>query len=1029
MLRLIAIASAAALGLAACEPSVPQTAAPSSVVTAVFDPLNGAIPLPNDLVLQDPASLGQAPAQTELLLAFKAAGGFPNDQEVAVTIDFTRTALNADGTTTNQPVTIDTATLTPETLAVFFISGGVPGAVALEPITAANYKVVGDHGTLTLHNQGRKPWTPGQYVIGVRGGPNGVKTTEGDPIYASQTFYLVAQGQSLETEQNIALLRAQAGSQAKALALAHQLDQLILLYRQPFALINSRFPQQELAVMTTFAIAPAATQVDLDPNRGLVPLPIDLLRDPRPASASCPACGKLTPLAACTLAQGALDAAGVCRDSRGNVNAAAGGFAALDGFGTTSAILAPTNNKLLARTITPATVQLYDLSTPNAPVLVPPSSYLTEPCELTSSCSDLNNALSPVIALLPSSPTAGDPSSVFRTRPLKDNTSYGLVISDGVLDQSGRPLVAGTVSKVLRFQNPVVDAAGVSQLAGIDDATAGALEIMRQALKPVINAAGANGIPASHIVMAYTFKTQTILTTATQLGALPYTKDAATGAPGAVTVLTPAAAFAKYGAFTGQVPGSDGSNIAQILETTITTFNLLDPASGAFNASGTTANETIKVMIATPKPGVTAACTGALAPLAGFGAKCSPMVIFRHGLGGGRVEMLTIADTFTSQGMTVVAIDAAKHGDRSFCTAGSTTTVIAGLTLPVCADGAACVSPLPAGAQGDANPPGGCAAGFTKRPISAACFPGAPGNCAPPTGDGIPLVSANFLTTANFFRTRDTLRQDIIDQSQLVRAIAFAPTATTTFPVTGHTVFDKMLATGVVIDPTRVYYIGQSLGAIQGTVDVASNPRITKAVLNVGGGTVVDIFTNSPAFTASTNALLAGLGVQPGTSAYLQFLVVAKTILDPADPINFAGHLTANTLANLLPPLGGNPNGTVPQAAKAILTQAAFCDQTVPNPFNFLLDSTAGTGPLLVASNFGDRGTFQLFLKGTAAPTPADLASCPSPTSGKPPPANAVSHGFITDWSGDKLITARGQADAAAFLNAGTLPFSLVVLP
>jgi len=1024
MLRLIAIASAAALGLAACEPSVPQTASPASVVTAVFDPLNGAIPLPNDLVLQDPASLGQAPAQTELLLAFKAAGGFPNDQEVAVTIDFTRSALNSDGTSTNQPVTIDTATLTPETLAVFFISGGVPGAVALEPITAANYKVVGDHGELTLHNQGRKPWTPGQYVIGVRGGPNGVKTTEGDPIYASQTFYLVAQGQSLETEQNIALLRAQAGSQAKALALAQQLDQLILLYRQPFALINSRFPQQELAVMTTFAIAPATTQVDLDPNRGLVPLPIDLLRDPRPASVSCPACGKLTPLAACTLAQGGLDSAGVCRDSRGNVNAAAGGFAALDGFATTGAILAPTNNKLLARTITPATVQLYDLSVPTAPVLVPPSSYLTEPCELTSSCSDLSNALSPVIALQPAGPTSGDPTSVFRTRPLKDATDYAIVISDGVLDQSGRPLAAGTVSKILRFQNPLVDGAGASQLAGIDNATAGALELMRQQLRPVINAASANGIASSHVVMAYTFHTQTILSTAVQLGALPYTKPATTGAPAAVTALTPAAAWAKFGVSTAQVPGSDGSNIAEILETTITTFNLLDPASGAFNPTGTTANETIKVMIATPLPGATPACTGALTP---FG-RCSPMVIFRHGLGGGRADMLTVANNLTKAGMTVVAIDAAKHGDRSFCTAGTTTTVIGGTTVPVCANPAeACVSPLPAGAQGDANPPGTCVtSGFFKRPVSAACFTGACGAFT----DGIPAVSANFLTSANFFRTRDTLRQDIIDQSQLVRAIAFAPSGA---PPTGHTVFDRMVSQGRIINPAAIYYMGQSLGAIQGTVDVATNPRISKAVLNVGGGTVVDIFTNSPAFTANTNALLAGLGVQPGTPAYLQFLVVAKTILDPADPVNFASHLLANTLPNLLPPLGGAIDGSVKQAPKAILTQAAFCDQTVPNPFNFILDSTIGTGPRLIDPTFTLPGTFQLFLKGappaSAAALQATLATCPSPTSGKPAPsATAVSHGFITDWS-NAGITDKGQSDAAAFLSAGTLPLSLVVLP
>jgi hypothetical protein len=248
-----------------------------------------------------------------------------------------------------------------------------------------------------------------------------------------------------------------------------------------------------------------------------------------------------------------------------------------------------------------------------------------------------------------------------------------------------------------------------------------------------------------------------------------------------------------------------------------------------------------------------------------------------------------------------------------------------------------------------------------------------------------------------------------------VQAIAFVPSGR---PPTGNNVFDYMASKGVIIDPSQVFFVGQSLGAIQGTVDVATNPRISRAVLNVGGGTIVDVFTNSPAFSATTNALLASLGIQPGAnSAFLQFLVVAKTVLDPADPVNFAGHIQANTLPNLLLPT------PAPQAPKSVLTQAAFCDQVVPNPFNFILDATMGTGPLLGAPGFGGPGTFQLFFQGT--PTPTALASCPSPTSGQAPPANAVPHAFLTDWS-IPAITAAGQTDAANFLsNPAAPPLSL----
>jgi hypothetical protein len=217
----------------------------------------------------------------------------------------------------------------------------------------------------------------------------------------------------------------------------------------------------------------------------------------------------------------------------------------------------------------------------------------------------------------------------------------------------------------------------------------------------------------------------------------------------------------------------------------------------------------------------------------------------------------------------------------------------------------------------------------------------------------------------------------------------------------------------VVIDPTKVYFSGQSLGSIQGIGDVATNPRITKAAFNVGGGTVVDIFTNSPAFVASTNALLASLGVVPGTSQYLQFLVVAKTVLDPGDPINYAGHLTGNTLPNLL----ADQSGATPQAVKKVLAQAANCDATVPNPFNLILAENFNTvGPLPSGAAFfapNAVGTFQLF----TGPgfNPANFGTCST---------GALEHGFLTDWT-NNLTTFTAQSDISAFVVSDTIPFSV----
>jgi hypothetical protein len=1042
-MKLIFVLAAAGV---ACAPSEPQTATPTAAV-AVFDPTTGNIPQPNDLALQPSSQVGLSPAQQQLLGIFVAKGGFPSDQDLPITVAFQAQSSGgstADGgastSASNSAPDLDFSTFVPNK--TVFVVNTATGLASIDPPTAADYVKGPTFGTLSIHHHAKTPWPAGHYIAFIRGGPNGVKTASGDPIVASSTFFLIEQGHHLDNEADIGILRAQAGSTAAAQALAAQLNQLIDLYTQTgtFAAVTQvgGFPPSELAALTTFGIAPTKSVIAVDAARGIVPLPVDLLRDPRPVAANCAACGHLTPLAACTFAQGTIDPAnGACSQA-----AAAAGFATLDGFSTTGLITAPVSTDLVqnldATTVTPATVQLYDLSGAS-PTLVDPTTYITEPAEVTS------QGFSPVVALQPAGATGNDPTSVFRTKPLKENTNYAVVISNGVKDQAGNALSPSTVGSILQITSPLVDASGTSQLAGIDNATAAGLEAMRQKLGPVYTAAAANGIPQSNVVMAYTFKTQSFLSIADQLAALPYTTPAATGNTAAIVALTPDAAFAKYGVPTA-VPHT---NIGAVLETQITTFNLIDPTTGAFNPDPTkAASEPINVLIATPVGTNTniPACAG---PLAAFG-KCSPLLVFRHGLGRARGDMLNLADTFTAQGYTVVAIDAAKHGDRSFCIPGAANQ---------CASAQTCVG-LPTGAQADVNPPGCClpngsttepatfptscgtAPSFIYQPIGgAACgaaptFPGCPGF----TGTaGVPTTSANFLVSANFFRTRDTLRQDFIDESQVVRAIAFVPTGA---PPTGHNLFDFMISQlHFIVDPANINYVGQSLGSIQGAGDVATNPRITKAVLNVGGGTIVDIFTTSPAFGAQTLALLTSLGIQPGTPAFLQFTIVAKTVLDPADPVNFSEHLSTQTLPDLLT----DATGATAQAPKSILTQAAFCDQVVPNAWEFVFDSNAACGPLPaplpgatpplcpaplpITPTFGQPGPFELFFKNTGG-TP-NLTACPGPAippvSGAGTPG-AITHGFLLDFV-DPSATGQAQADAVTFLKAGTQPPSLRVVP
>src|SRR5512146_1179632 len=121
---------AGASALVACEPDIPYSA-PTTFVTAVFDPTTSQIPLPNDLAFFNPVNsvcpppantmpAGSPPAcaQAELLASF--AGKFPSDQEVAITIDFTQYAFDAKGQTSQTAPDLD---LTSFTDATFFVFG------------------------------------------------------------------------------------------------------------------------------------------------------------------------------------------------------------------------------------------------------------------------------------------------------------------------------------------------------------------------------------------------------------------------------------------------------------------------------------------------------------------------------------------------------------------------------------------------------------------------------------------------------------------------------------------------------------------------------------------------------------------------------------------------------------------------------------------------------------------------------------------------------------------------------------------
>ena len=617
-------------------------------------------------------------------------------------------------------------------------------------------------------------------------------------------------------------------------------------------------------------------------------------------------------------------------------------------------------------------------------------------------------------------------------------------------------------------------------------------------------------VPKSEVQMAYTFRTQTIsgknATTAgggrggagaIQISAIPYTPllagvCAALGTQLGIPNLDctkPIPGTLK--AYTGSTAGStvaDGftawgvdlsvphDKIDTVYELQIATVNKIDDATGAFNPSPTGAKpELLTVLVAVGAQSKVPACTGPLAPFAAAGLRCAPLIVFQHGITTAKNLLLGAANTLVDAGNVVVAIDLPWHGQRTFCS----TTAVEGNPNAACLPNNFCV--LEPTMTGQALPgtssPGKCRTGTNATdPLgaflnqSAICLdpgtPGVPGtSCAavpglpgpialtPTTGipgnQGYPFASGQFFISANFFRTRDGMRQAWIDHTQLLQVVAPTPAPG---PIAGSDLYNALLAKGIVVNPANVSLLGQSLGSIASTGSVAANPRFSKAVFNTNGGTAVDTFTNSPVYQAQVDALFLSLGVDrallrnppaPGSpeypaylaqaSTYLTYINVLKLIVDPADPINAAPHVTTDPWPNLIPPLGGNADGSVAQAPKDVLAQYAICDKSVANPFNALVAGNLGLSPFLPPSAPGT-GNVQWYgtpLITFPATPPVYPTACPL----------AAPHGFLLSWGAEypsgtpqraavQTLTSFALTSVGGFLADPATPVpSLVVAP
>ena len=226
-----------------------------------------------------------------------------------------------------------------------------------------------------------------------------------------------------------------------------------------------------------------------------------------------------------------------------------------------------------------------------------------------------------------------------------------------------------------------------------------------------------------------------------------------------------------------------------------------------------------------------------------------PVIVFQHGMGGQRGEAIVMANSIAKRGWATASIDLVLAGTR-----GASAVARGDDTSDYKRNGAKYSGPD----------------GFTDRNSEGA-------NEAPNDLFG------------NLFRLaalRDQFRQSAIDHTTLLRLLKSSPTL-------------DGLAEGAdvpKIDGRKVAFIGDSLGAIVGSLVAGIEPDHSAYILNVAGGALLsELAANSPTIysllngSAALNFGFVGVRMPP----WHPLVQLMQHVVDGGDPIAVASTATA----------------------------------------------------------------------------------------------------------------------------------------
>ncbi|MBK9071335.1 MAG: hypothetical protein IPL79_10080 [Myxococcales bacterium] len=141
-----------------------------------------------------------------------------------------------------------------------------------------------------------------------------------------------------------------------------------------------------------------------------------------------------------------------------------------------------------------------------------------------------------------------------------------------------------------------------------------------------------------------------------------------------------------------------------------------------------------------------------------------------------------------------------------------------------------------------------------------------------------------FFNYFNPYAARDNVLQgsaDLLSLRRLVDTIDFVET-------------DADPARPCKFDPSRVFFIGHSQGALTGTPFLAHETRLAGAILSGGGG-LFYISATKKIEPLDIPGLIAGALGETVVDEFHPVLALAQTWIDPADPVNYGARLTASS--------------------------------------------------------------------------------------------------------------------------------------